>query len=374
MLLIQSQNGRSTAANQPTNEERIVRNRPIAPAPWTPAAAGESSGEATAPNPSHSTVQEEAKMWTLQLEQNLRPSIQTKYRRMLSTEETDKRVLVTIFRELVFELTKSHCTRSFEDVCCMLEIMRKEESSTFTMEEGIFEEIDMRRFEICNDAFKTFFQGKIHSQELILTTLDFFSNKIGAADFVNKTGFTFSLAGRTCHGEDACQLLHENFPHLREAVYRGQASLAAFSKLFEKFKVRTKPAEVNQGSYDAGKFKEFIDFIKATLSDSNDLNKIRSLATNLLWKTITAAEFITEFSKDPAFTRKAAYALETCFPHFKFAVKAKYVNDPYEHLSVYNHGKAEALLQTLATSSFIKRDQNSFDLLMAVIKPKKCFD
>ena len=83
-------------------------------------------------------------MWTQQLEQPLRPSIQTKYRRMLSTEETDKRVLVTIFRELVFELTKSHCTRSFDDVCCILEIMRKEESSTFTMEEGIFEEIDLK--------------------------------------------------------------------------------------------------------------------------------------------------------------------------------------------------------------------------------------
>ena len=345
-------------SNQVTDEKRSPQNKPIAPA--TPPKL----------NPSHSTLQEEARKWVLQLEQNLRPSVQTRYRRMLAPEETDKRVLVGIFRELVFELTKSHCVYSYDDICWMLDIMRREAEFTFTMEEGIFEEFDIRRFETCNNAFKTFFQGQIHSEDLILTTLDFFSNKIGATQFVNQTNFTFSLAEKVWRGAVARQFLHEYFPHLREAVYREHASLATFSKLFEKFKLKRKPIEVNQGSYADNKVKEWEKFMKVTLSYSNDLNKIRGLAKNLLRKTITTEEFIVEISKDTAFNKTAANALATYFPHFKYAVKAKFVKDPYEHLSVYNHGKAEALLRTLATSSSIKRDQNSFDLLMAVIRPK----
>ena len=62
--------------------------------------------------------------------------------------------------------------------------------------------------------------------------------------------------------------------------------------------------------------------------------------------------------------------MATLFPHFKFAAKAKYLKDPYEHLLVYDKGKAETLLQTLVTSVEIKRGQKSFELLMETIRPK----
>ena len=287
---------------------------------------------------------------------------------MISPVETDRRELARLFRQLVFQLTNSQCTYTFDQICLILDTIRKETFQLFAMEEGTFVEYDAHRFNICMNAFKTFFDMKIHSHELIVATLNFFTNNIGATEFVNKTGFTFEWHGVSQGGGEAIHLLHEYFPHLREAVYRGYASLTNLSKLFEKFKLDPKPIEVTTGTYEESKAKEWCAFIKTLLCHSSNLNTTRSLVTNLLRKTITNADFIQETAKQEQ--EGHVTALATLFPHFKFAAKAKYLKDPYEHLLVYDKGKAETLLQTLVTSVEIKRGQKSFELLMETIRPK----
>ena len=321
-------------------------------------------------NPGQSNLQleEEAREFIAQLTNSSNPTIQNIYGRMISPVETDRRELARLFRQLVFQLTNSQCTYSFDQICLILDTIRKETFQLFAMEEGTFVEYDAHRSNICMNAFKTFFDMKIHSHELIAATLKFFTNNIGATEFVNKTGFTFEWHGVSQGGGEAIHLLHEYFPHLREAVYRGHASLTNFSKLFEKFKLDPKPIEVTTGTYEESKAKEWCAFIKTLLCHSSNLNTTRSLVTNLMRKTITNADFIQETAKQEQAGNSTALA--NLFPHFKFAAKAKYLKDPYEHLLVYDKGKAETLLQTLVTSVEIKRGQKSFELLMETIRPK----
>ena len=307
--------------------------------------------------------------WMPLLKNNLRPSVQTMLKGLLSTEEKDPNTLVILFRNLFYEIRKQQTQESSKDMLSVVMALRKEHFQKsfvymLTMEESLIDDKNPRALKFSTLAFQKYFQNIQFTEEIRKATLNLICTQIGTETFVKITNFVFYDGEKYNSGQKAAHLLNISFPALRCAIAEGKIQLTMFHKSFAKFHLNTVP--VYMTNYNTLSTNLFKSFFKRALLSTHDLRSHQSLMIQLFHKTISEEEFMAHFTD---ISGKLKEAMNQFYPHYKYAVRNK-LEDINYFSKLYNKELAMDLILVLQQSQVVKTE-DSYKHLMKVLQGTK---